>query len=227
MELADDLIRLIIEKESWEDIIYYIVNVEKIDPWNVDLTRLCSGFISFIRKATMLDFRIPAKIVFVAALLLRLKAEQLSILEEEEEEAEKPPKFLEPLNIDPSLLKLAYPLKRLPKAQITLEELITALKKVVEVEQKRKERSLLAKANLQTQIVLEEDMSKRAEKLLKEIEEALAISESEKISFRQLVGEWKREPIIGKFLPLLYLEKEEKIRTEQPEFFKDFWIKPK
>ena len=57
---------MIVEKESWEEIIYYIVNVQNIDPWNVDLVKLTDNFLKFIKAAKDLDFRIPAKIVFIA-----------------------------------------------------------------------------------------------------------------------------------------------------------------
>ena len=70
-------------------------------------------------------------------------------------------------------------------------------------------------------------MSKRIEALMKEIEEKLEKNNYSKISFREIVDEWKRDEIVKKFIPILHLEKEEKITTEQVEFFKDFWIKKK
>ena len=224
---TQNLIKTIIEKESWEDVIYYIVNVEKIDPWNVDLTKLCDGFIKFIRDAADLDFRIPAKIVFIAAILLRLKAEQLSILEEEKEKLPKIEEPIEPLGFDFDKVKLSYPLKRLPRRQVTLEELINALRRAVEIEKRREQRRILAKTNLQANIVIEEDITKRMEKLINEIKEKMKNHDSGKISFSQLLKKRDRDEIVSKFIPLLHLEKDEKIKTEQPELFRDIWIKLK
>ena len=223
MEATEDLIRTIIEKESWEEVIYYIVNVEKLDPWNIDLIKLCNSFIHFVRTAKELDFRIPAKIVFVAALLLRIKVDYLSILEEEKEE-EKEIRPIETLDIDPTLLKLAYPIKRLPKRQITLDELIAALKKTMGIEKRREERASYARAQLEAQINWEEDIEKKIQKVLKEIEEDIKKSKLGKITFKQLVEEWKRDRIIDKFIPVLHLEKDRKVKTEQEEFFKEIWI---
>jgi len=225
MEMSEELIKKIIEKESWEEVIYYIVNVERLDPWNIDLVKLCNSFIQFIRSAKELDFRIPAKIVFVAALLLRIKVDYLSILEEEKEKEEHVLRSLESLDIDPALLKLAYPIKRVPKRQITLEELINALKKAMDIEKKKQERTAYAKARLELEIDWEADMEKRIERIFREISEALKNSELGVVKFSDLVRDWKRDEVIDKFIPVLHLEKNGKVRTKQEEFFKEIWIK--
>lgn len=217
----ENILKVIIEKESWEQILYYIVNVEKIDPWNVDIAKLCDGFINFLKKVKELDFRIPAKVVFVAALLLRLKAEYLMKKEEEkiEEKEEEIPTFFE---FDVSKLKLAYPVKRIPKVQITLEELVIALKKAMEIEERKKERRDLLKQKLVKNINFEEDITKRIEIVFKKIEEKSR--EKEKILFNDIVEKWESSKIVENFVPLLHLEKNEKIYTEQPEFFKEIYI---
>ena len=216
-----EILKTIIEKESWEEIIYHIVNVEKIDPWNLDLIKLCDGFIRFLRSVKELDFRIPAKIVFVASILLKLKADYLLRKEEEEieEKEEEIPNFLE---IDPSRLKLAYPVKRIPRRQITLEELIIALKKAMEIEKIKKERKSLLKEKLEKNIRFEEDISVKIERVFSKIEEKM--KNREKVGFSEIVEEWTRDKIVENFIPILHLEKNEKIRTEQPEIFKEIWI---
>ncbi|MGC9200526.1 MAG: segregation/condensation protein A [Candidatus Aenigmatarchaeota archaeon] len=220
----EQLLKAIIEKQSWEEIIYYIVNIEKIDPWNVDIVKLCEGFIRFINSVREFDFRIPAKVIFVAALLLRMKAEYLMIKEEEkiEEKEEDIPEFLD---INPEMLKLSYPIKRIPKRQITLEELIVALKKAMEVEKKKKERREKLQQRLQKELQMEEDIEKRIEIVWNKIEEKS--KEKEKISFRELVDKWERIEIVNNFIPVLHLEKNEKIKTEQEDFFKEIWISKK
>jgi chromatin segregation and condensation protein Rec8/ScpA/Scc1 (kleisin family) len=217
----ENLLKVIIEKESWEEIIYYIVNIEKIDPWNVNIARLCDGFINFLRKVKELDFRIPAKVVFVAAILLRMKAEYLMWREEEkiEEKEEEIPEFFD---IRPEMLKLAYPVKRIPRRQITLDELIIALKKAMEVEKRRKERKEVLLQRLQKGIDLEEDVERRIQIVLRKIED-LYFKKS-KVEFRDIVDKWERSEIVKNFLPILHLEKNKEIKTEQQDFFKEIWI---
>lgn len=222
MEVEEEnLLKTIIEKQSWEEIIYYIVNIEKIDPWNVDIVKLCEGFIKFLNSVKELDFRIPAKVIFVAALLLRMKTEYLMMKEEEKVE-EKEEEIPEILDINPEMLKLSYPIKRIPKRQITLEELIIALKKAMEIEKKKKEKRETWRQRLEKELEMEEDIEKRIEIVWKKIEEKS--KEKEKIGFREIVEKWERREIVNNFLPILHLEKNEKIKTEQEDFLKEIWI---
>ncbi|MCC5994625.1 MAG: segregation/condensation protein A [Candidatus Aenigmarchaeota archaeon] len=215
------LLKVIIEKESWEEVIYYIVNIEKIDPWNVDVAKLCDGFISFIRRAKELDFKIPAKVVFVASILLRMKAEYL-LMKEEEEIEKKEEEIPEFFDIKPEMLKLAYPIKRIPRRQVTLSELILALKRIMDLEKKRKERKERLSQKLQKGIDWEEDIEKRIQIVLQKIEELYV--KKGKVEFREIVERWEREEIVKSFLPLLHLEKNKEIKTEQEDFFKEIWI---
>lgn len=219
----EDILKMIIEKESWEEIIYYIVSVEKLDPWNIDLVKLAEGFVRYIKMVEYLDFRIPAKVVFVAAILLKLKASYLTIFEEVEEEEEKEKKY-EELGIEPELVELGIPLRRIPKRQITLEELIYALRKALKVKERREERRKRWERRLGAEIVGEEDISKRIERLLREIEEVMERLKERKVRFREIVEEWKRDRIVEHLVPLLHLEKDKKVKTEQEKFFDEIWI---
>ena len=224
MTQEENILKLVIEKQSWEEVIYHIVSLENIDPWNVDLVKLTDGFIKYINKLEQLDFRIPAKIVFVVAVLLRLKSDYLSIFEEEEtiEEMAKQPEFVD-LGIDPNLIQLGLPMKRLPRRQVTLDELITALRKVLVVTERRTERRRLWQSKLQAQIS-EEDISKRIEHLMNEIDGLMSKMAKDKVGFSQVVAKWNRNKIVDNFIPLLHLEQNQKIKTEQEDFFKEIWI---
>jgi len=59
---------------------------------------------------------------------------------------------------------------------------------------------------------------------MKEIDEQMKKSKQEKLKFKQIVKDWNREQIVEHFVPLLHLEQNQKIRTEQEDFFKDIWI---
>jgi segregation and condensation protein A len=226
----ESLLKMVLEKENWEEILYQVVSLENIDPWNVDLVKLTAGFLSFIRGAEELDFRIPAKIVFVAAILLRLKSDYLSIFEEKSavEEALAKEKILPELGIDPNLIKLGVPIKRIPKRQVTLDELIVALKRALDVREKKVERVQRIRSRLRDELKDEEDTMRRIEKVMGEIEERMKASgkvgPDGKLNFRDIVEQWDREQIISHLIPVLHLEKSQKISTEQPELFKDIFI---
>jgi segregation and condensation protein A len=224
MTEEENILKIIIEKQSWEEIIYYVVNVENLDPWNIDLVKLTNGFLKFLHEAKELDFRIPAKIVFVAAILLRLKSNYLSIFEEEEPEEnleQKPMIYEEP----PELLALGIPLKRVPKRQITLEELINALRKALSVKERKEARRERLKKELQARIVEEEDIEKRLEKLMMEIDKLIKELNISRIEFRRIVKKWDTKNIVYNFVPLLHLEQKEKIITEQEKWFEEIFIR--
>ena len=226
----EDILKTIIEKESWEDVIYYIVSLEQLNPWDVNLVKLTGSFIRFIKDVEGLDFRIPAKVVFVAAILLRLKADFLSIFEEEEESVEEMLKEDKPfaeLGIDPNLVQLGYPMRRSPKRQVTLEELIVALRKALAVRERKEERVKVARRQLDVVTVEEEDMTIKTEKMLKEIDDLMSKLHQDKIEFTQIVKEWKKDKIVEKFVPLLHLENDGKVVGEQEDFFKKILISKK
>jgi segregation and condensation protein A len=223
MQISEEnLLKVIIEKESWEEIIYHIVSIEKLDPWDVDLVKLADGFIKFISQVKELDFRIPAKVVFVAGILLRLKAESLSLFEEEEKLAEGEV-TREEIRI-PEVGELGIPLKRVPKRQVTLEELIHALRKALAVVERREERKKRARIRVEAEIS-GEDIRERIEKVMNKINELMQKLKSEKIAFKELVPKWERKEIVYNFIPILHLDQDRKIETEQEEFFKEIWIK--
>jgi chromatin segregation and condensation protein Rec8/ScpA/Scc1 (kleisin family) len=222
----ENLLKMVLEKESWEEVIYQIVSLEQIDPWDVDLIKLTEGFLRFIRSSKQLDFRIPAKIIFVAAILLRLKSDYLSIFEEQSavEEVLEKEKPLVDLGIDPNLVKLGLPMKRIPKRQVTLDELIVALKKALTVRERKVERKHRIRARLRAELRAEEDITKRIEKIMADIENRMKGSGKGKLRFRDLVEKWERSEVVDHFIPILHLEKNQKISTEQEEFFKEILI---
>lgn len=223
----ENLLKMVLEKESWEEILYQIVSLENIDPWDVDLVKLTEGFLKFIRDAEQLDFRIPAKIVFVATILLRLKSDYLTIFEERsavDEALGKGKPFID-LGIDPKLIKLGVPIKRIPKRQVTLDELVVALKKALDVREKKVDRIQRIRTRLRRELRAEEDITKKIDKVMNDIERRL--KGSDKLKFRDIVGKWDRDDIIENFIPVLHLEKSQKITTDQEEFFKEIFISRK
>ncbi|MEM7825662.1 MAG: segregation/condensation protein A [Candidatus Aenigmatarchaeota archaeon] len=227
MNQEENILQLILQKENWEEVIYHVVSIENLNPWDIDLVKLADSFLNFIKQIQELDFRIPAKIVFVAAVLLRLKADYLSLFEEEEtvEEIAKAQPFVD-LGIDPNLVQLGLPIKRIPKRQVTIEELISALRKALAVRERKVERRRVWRARIQAQIT-EEDITKKIDHIMNEIDELMQKLKTSKLKFSQIVEDWNRDQIVDHFVPLLHLEQDEKVVTEQEEFFKDIYITKK
>lgn len=228
------LLEVIMRQESWEDLINNIVTTEGIDPWNVDIVKLADSFLKYVEKLELLDFRIPAKVVLVAAILLKMKAEIVwpDIIQKPTEYSfdqiqsdlvsyEEIKQRLQQLRLEPSAIRVV-------KRQVTLEELLGALKKAVKVQDRRETRKRHLGVKIRKQIdISEEDIEKRINLLLSDIDLLLLEIGSEKVEFSKLVKSWDRENLVRVFLPLLYLATRGKVNTEQEEFFKEIFISRK
>jgi len=76
---------------------------------------------------------------------------------------------------------------------------------------------------LQAQIT-EEDITKKIDQLMKQIDELMKKMNQDKLGFKQIVKKWKRDKIVDTLIPLLHLENDKKITTEQEDFFKEIYI---
>jgi segregation and condensation protein A len=222
-----NLLEMIIKEESWEELIYNIVSYEGLDPWDVDIIKLADSFLKYIEGFKTLDFRIPAKVVLVAAILLKLKSDALSPIKEEMEYFPESGLTVDEFNQireELSKMSLKPPIERHVKRKVTLDELIDALNKAMKVEQKKeKVRRVLGK-RIKAEIGEEEDIEVRINSLMSEIDGLLFKLKSGKVEFSKIVEKWERDEIVRHFMPLLYLSSRGKVATEQEDFFKEIYI---
>jgi segregation and condensation protein A len=230
----ENLLQTIIKQESWDDLIVHIVTMENLDPWDVDLVKLTESFVKYIESLERLDFRIPAKVVLVAAILLKLKSEILNPLIKPIENGASFNSFnLEMDDFDDikqrlSQVELKPGVMRKVKRKVTLDELVDALKKAVKVHDRRKEKKTRLGRRLNREInVDEEDIEKRIMALLDDIDNFLVELDEGKVEFSKVVKEWNRDEIISHFMPLLHLATRGDITAEQEDFFKEIFISKK
>lgn len=220
------LIDLMISEPSWEDVIIKIIAEEQMDPWSVDIIRLANTFILYLQKMEDSDLRIPARFILIASILLRMKSdviaekrERILIPESEKEEDEM-------LRVLASIPPLQPPIKRIPLRSVTINELINALKKAFEVKERRVERKRRVRRAVEFAMPEQtEDITERINKLLSQIEDALG--EIDNIEFSILVKRWGRKEIVDALMPLLHLSQDEKIILNQPEMFKEIFVRLK
>jgi segregation and condensation protein A len=214
-----------ISEPSWEDVIIKIIAEEQMDPWSIDIIKLANAFLGYLQKIEELDLRIPARFILIAAILLRMKSDVLTEKEEKILIPESEKEVDETLRVLASLPPLQPPLKRIPLRNVSLEELLSALRKAYEVQERRTERKLRIKRAVD--VVLPagevEDITERINALLAQINSAL--SEVESIEFSRLVKRWGRKEIVESLLPLLHLSQDGKINLIQEELFKEIMIK--
>lgn len=206
-----ELIKTIVIGSDWEEVITNIIDQENINPSDVDIVKLVDAFMDYLHNMERFDFRIPARFILIAAILLRMKCEVLKIKEIKTGEKQLPN-----IKIDVPLLDL--PIIRRPTKKITLSDLINALNKVIEFEERKKNRKLQIRRAVESLINEEEDIESRINRVFEEIK-------NNNIScFSQLVQKWERKSIVEKFIPLLHLANSNLIRCNQEETFGEIYI---
>src|SRR3989344_6141517 len=134
---------LMSDKLSWQAIIYDLINTEQLDPWDINIALLAQKFLERVREIEEANFFISSKVLFAAALLLRIKSEILlqediqtldDILFGKKEEKRY---IQERIELDEEVpgLVVRTPLPRFKK--VTLQELMSALGKAIKTENRR------------------------------------------------------------------------------------------
>lgn len=219
------------EKLSWQAIIYDLINTEQLDPWDIDLTVLANKYLEKVRQMEEANFFVSSKVLLAAALLLRIKSEILlggirdldEILYGKKEEKKYHQERIELDEEIPGLVPRT-PLPRFRK--VTLQELMAALGKAIKTETRRIKRVVLTKqqemeaaAALPKHRINVQESIKEVYQKLKEIFK----DREDKLAFSELAGKTTEERV-ATFIPLLYLDNQQKVWVEQEAHLEEIWI---
>ncbi len=216
---------------SWQELLLELVKQEGMDPWDIDIGILTKRFIEIFKKAKELDFRIPGKVVLACAILLRMQSKQMleqdiykldTIIMNQEPEYEE-------LGEQQVVLESKMPEKpvlipRIPqprKRKISVYDLVNALEKALEIEQRRKIRQKKVKIPV-PQRKKKMEITTLIKKVYREIKKLA--KKKKKVLFNELLPKKEKQDIVYTFLPLLYLETDSKIALNQEEPFKEIEI---
>jgi segregation and condensation protein A len=210
------VIQTIILGSDWQEVLTTLVSEEGMDPLDVNLINLTDSFMTYLQRLEKFDFRVPARFILVAAILLRMKTELM--LEEEEKKQLRQGEQINPINIDDVPL-LTPPLLRTPTRKVTLDELISALNKAFVFQEKKEGKELRMRKAVENLISEpKEDVEARINRIFNQVVKAHTIM------FSKMLPEWKRLYIVEYLLPLLHLSIRGKITMDQKEMFDDIEI---
>lgn len=206
-----DFLQLIINGSDFQSVLREIIIEEGLNPWNINITKLADSLLNYLKQLKEINFRIPARFILVSAILLRLKSESLI-----EEEINK--KELETININ-GIEILEPPVNRIPKRNISFEELIQTLEKVMD-EKERKEQIRLNKEEKieKLQKRMELNIEDYVEKVFREL------SKINNTSFYKLTNTKDNLETARYFIAVLHLTNQRKISIRQENLFEDFYI---
>jgi chromatin segregation and condensation protein Rec8/ScpA/Scc1 (kleisin family) len=223
---------------GWKEIIYDLIKTEQLDPWDIDISSLVKGFLEKIQKYEEMDFFVSSKVLFAAALLLRIKSELIlsrymksidEILFGEKEEEKK--SSFERIELDENIPEL-IPRSPMPRfRKVTLKELIDSLNKAIITENRRIKKEIVNKNALrETGISLPKRKYNINNKLKYIHGKVLAYFDAnkshKKVSYTKIIGENKEERALS-FFPVLQLENNGEFWLEQKSHFEEIhiWLK--
>jgi segregation and condensation protein A len=212
-----------------EEPIEILVNLAKngeIDPWNIDIVELTDKFLKHVEELEKMDLRVSGRTLLYAAILLRMKSNALVEVDEPVEEIMD----YEPDNFEISDYPIpAMPLRRSSNRPVTLEELLSELKKAEAIEKRRLDRVKNKTVERRTtidevlSIAHEEDIESRVVRMRNLLNE---LFEKQKyIKFSDLSSPLDRAGMVMAYLAILFLATKKEIWLEQEELFGELFIR--
>ncbi len=234
--MEDRIYDLLVKKNevTWQTIIYELINNGEMDPWNVDLSKLSSRYIEAIKNLKEHNFFISGKIVLASALLLRMKSDRLLNEHIAEFDSVLYPADEDLLLEDENDYKYAIDGKNIPKLmvkspqsrkrQVSLNELMKALEKALEVDERRRIRKIYEEPLMQ-EAVLPKKVYNISD-LIKSVYEKIIymFRKKEILNFTELLETESKEDKVTTFVPLLHLCNQQKIDLNQEKAFGDIRI---
>jgi segregation and condensation protein A len=215
-------------EEILEEPIEILVNMAKngeIDPWNIDIVEVTDKFLRQLEALEKMDLRISGRTLLYASILLRMKSNALVDVEEPQEIIDDD---YEQFEISDYPVP-ALPLRRTSRRPVTLEELLSELKKAELIEKRRLERFKNIKderrATLKEvlSIAHDEDIESRVGKMRNLLDGLF--ENQQNIRFSDLVLTLDRSGKVMAYLAILFLATKKEIWLDQEELFGELFIR--
>jgi segregation and condensation protein A len=191
----------------------------EIDPWDIDIARTTQKFLEYIDTLEKKDLRIPARTLLYASILLRMKSD---FFEEPKKEAlpEVIPDEIE-FSEDAFDCLPKPPLRRHTKRPVTLEELISELRKAEMVGRRKamRERWPQSPAEKALDLSHEEGIEDHINALGPILDDMLITKKV--VTLEDIRG----KELIMDYVSLLFMAQRRQIWLEQEEFFGELYIR--
>ncbi|RLI88530.1 MAG: hypothetical protein DRO62_03630 [Candidatus Altiarchaeales archaeon] len=226
-----------IEGSFWKEILYEIIST--LDPWDIDIAELATRYSERVERMQEMDFKIPANVLLVSSVLLRMKADIMASIEIDPSEfardLDEYPAFNEfDITTYPQvetveredngdMIPITIKPKRVPKRRVTAAELIAAIQEVLEdraIKQKLKKESNGRKT---VKITLSRDIKELIEETYKRVIDILSQRKNEFVLFSEIAP--TKKEIVSTFISLLHLSNDQRISLEQKKIYEEIFIR--
>jgi segregation and condensation protein A len=242
----------LIEKSFWKNILLEVIS--ELNPWDIDIVELATRYSKRVERMKELNFKIPANVIIVSSVLLRMKSDLLTFsgpdleydleewvlegafLEEftplsnfeesshEDEEKNKTGRLTN-IDIDPRIPIQVKP-RRVPKRRITALELISAIQEVLEDKERYRLKKEKKNNGDEEDIVITPKFD--IKRLIHETYlRVMGILMKKNVAkFSELVDDSSREDIVSVLISLLHLSHNKKLKLMQKKLFGEIFIQP-
>lgn len=220
-------ITIALTTNNWNDAVEQIF--EEIEPWELSVVSLARFYRHHLESLNRDDFLVPGRMVLACAVLIRLKADYLGDLDSnqpgEDEESEPPPQQFgdyEQFREDTYIPTLDLPIKAINPRSPSKSELQQAKQDALRISERRESR--------QQEGELEENppgwgidlggtdgIRSKLDHLFQVLKSK--ISQGKRVLFSHLLQEQTREEQLSKFIQLLHLDSEGKVKCNQNDLF--------
>lgn len=224
------------EQLSWQSIILDLISSEQLDPWDIDLVLLTNKYLDRIRGLEEANLFVSSKVLFAAALLLRIKSEILlneylpsldEILFGRKEQKRYEQERIELEEEIPELVQRT-PLPRYRK--VGLQELLSALGKAITTENRRIKKVVAVKQQeIETAISIPKariNLRDKIHEVYLRVKDFFAGGREVPVPFSELLnGEAEiKEEKVNNFVPLLHLDNQHKVFLEQEKHLEEIYV---
>ncbi len=229
--MQDKLYEMLMQRDeiTWQTLIYDLVRTKQMDPWDIDISLLAQRYLQALKQLKEANFFISGKVILAAAILLKIKSDKLLtenianldtqlFSSGEIEELDSFEGNLEKIKLfENPKLTIKTPLAR--KKKVTLQDLMFALQKALDVDKRRVMKKVREAEGLSVIKIPEKKIDITV--LIKDLYQKIIglFKEQDKISFTHLVGSDRKEDKIMTFIPLLHLDHQGKIDLNQEQTF--------
>ncbi|MFB6200017.1 MAG: segregation/condensation protein A [Candidatus Nanohaloarchaea archaeon] len=217
-------------QRNWEEVLDFLTS--DMDPENVDIIELAERYREYIDELKELDLQVSGRAIRICSTLLKMKTLALAGEETEQHQEEEDPMAFEEETIEedeePDLEvgpELEMPVKAKPKRRMSLNELKDALRDAMEVKERREERQQHRQEMDQHFEMEEETLEDKINSLFTRLN-SLVNGKTDQVNFEKLLERNDNEERIEKFLHVLHLETDEKVKCRQEEFLGDLKVIP-
>ncbi len=215
-----------VEKPTWKEILLDLIDSNKIDPWNVDLIDISNAFLERIGQMEKMDLGVQANVILAASILLKYKSNYLGFLQQSELTEYMPDEGM-PVDLPTfdDLPQLTLSSRIPPKRQITMDELVTEMERIIHYETEERT-ARKPRGSIQNTVdleLVEQDLESKMNEVLKKIKK-----HSDKTGwsrFSSITGREDSTGVIYTLLSILHLTQTEDVDILQEDMFGEIFIR--